>query len=511
MIVKILSSAHNFAGIQYSERKNDLGKSELLMAENFGALNLNGQATRIDYINYMKAVAALNPRVKNKQFHAVISAKGKSESVENMAKIGKLFLEKMGYGQNPYLIYHHSDTDNTHIHLVSTRVDKNGFKIDDAFEKIRAQKAMLEIRALDPKYEADMAVKKAMQYNFSTIAQFKLLLELQGFKIKAHDTGMDIIRYGTVQRTIGLENAHKKILDYQAPPERTRQLKAIFEKYAIGLSEVQWKAFMKEKFGMDLIFHRKDKTLPAYGYTIVDHADKQVFKGSQIMKLSQVHEADRLAKIQNLVGELASRPGLSMNDLRLELDKLGLKINPQGIIQSNGNTFVLSANLLRKLSHQERLDMAHAFKINDPGCKRVLAALLSLKASEITLATNHQPEAIKVCLEYLDQSKSWKEGLEHFHFHVLKGHGQHFLLSETDLSLVQLEKLMGRKINLPEGLSMDVNVLAGKLPTDAYNQVYGKESLLEALLDIMGDTHMDETNNKNKHRPMLQGYKTIKR
>ncbi len=511
MIVKILSSAHNFAGIQYSERKNDLGKSELLMAENFGALNLQGNATRIDYINYMKAVAALNPRVKNKQFHAVISAKGKSQSVENMAKIGKLFLEKMGYGQNPFLIYHHSDTDNTHIHLVSTRVDKNGFKIDDAFEKIRAQKAMLEIRALDPKYEADMAMKNAMQYNFSTIAQFKLLLELQGFKIRTQDTGMDMIRYGTVQRTIGLESVQKKILDYQVPSERTRQLKAIFNKYAIGLSEAQWKSHMKEKFGMDLIFHRTDQAQSAYGYTIVDHAGKQVFKGSQIMKLSEFHKADRLAKIQNLVSELAARPGLSMNDLRLELDKLGLKINPQGIIQSNGATFSLSDGLLRKLSHQERLDMAHTFKINDPGCKSVLAALLSLKASEITLPTNHHPEAVKACLEYLDQSKRWKEGMEHFHFRMLKAHDQHFLLSETDFSLVQMEKLMGRKINLPEGLSMDIDALTGKLNKDSFPQLYDKESLLEALLDIMGDTHMDETNNKNKHRPMLHGYKTIKR
>jgi hypothetical protein len=76
LIVKILSSARSFAGVQYNERKNDTGKSELLMAANFGALGNKPEVSRTDYIRYMQAVCALNPRVTNRQFHAVISAKG---------------------------------------------------------------------------------------------------------------------------------------------------------------------------------------------------------------------------------------------------------------------------------------------------------------------------------------------------------------------------------------------------------------------------------------------------
>jgi hypothetical protein len=38
MIIKILSSARNFEGIDYSERKNEQGKSQLLKAGNFEAL-----------------------------------------------------------------------------------------------------------------------------------------------------------------------------------------------------------------------------------------------------------------------------------------------------------------------------------------------------------------------------------------------------------------------------------------------------------------------------------------
>jgi len=51
MIVKILSSAKNFEGIDYSERKNELGKSQLLKTENFGALGHSGdEISKVDYI-----------------------------------------------------------------------------------------------------------------------------------------------------------------------------------------------------------------------------------------------------------------------------------------------------------------------------------------------------------------------------------------------------------------------------------------------------------------------------
>ena len=101
MIVKILSSAKNFAGISYSERKNEAGASELLCARNFEGLSFQTDRSRADYINYMKAISALNSRVKNRQFHAVISVKGKSASVDKLMHIGERYLEKMRYGKNP--------------------------------------------------------------------------------------------------------------------------------------------------------------------------------------------------------------------------------------------------------------------------------------------------------------------------------------------------------------------------------------------------------------------------
>jgi hypothetical protein len=53
------------------------------------------------------------------------------------------------------------------VHLVSTRVDKTGRKINSAFEKIRAVNLLNDV----------LGYTTAMSYNFSTKAQFYMVIE----------------------------------------------------------------------------------------------------------------------------------------------------------------------------------------------------------------------------------------------------------------------------------------------------------------------------------------------
>ncbi|GAB3832326.1 hypothetical protein GCM10028895_49880 [Pontibacter rugosus] len=127
MIVKILSSAGTFAGVGYNEDKVEKGTAELLVAENFGMLQpVGGALGNADYTSYLQSWSkseSNEQRVKQPQFHAVISCEGREKDAAELVDMATQYLQKMGYGENPHLIYFHSDTQNNHVHIISTRVN----------------------------------------------------------------------------------------------------------------------------------------------------------------------------------------------------------------------------------------------------------------------------------------------------------------------------------------------------------------------------------------------------
>lgn len=150
MIIKILESKNrSIAGaIGYNLKKekeilehNDLDalltynkkyKSELLTIEN-SVDDLHSFRRCIDEIN------SQNSRVKSPLFHVAINfPPGEEVSNETMLEIAKEYMKDMGYGNQPYAIWRHYDRLHPHIHIVSTRVDRNTYKkIPDNHERIK--------------------------------------------------------------------------------------------------------------------------------------------------------------------------------------------------------------------------------------------------------------------------------------------------------------------------------------------------------------------------------------
>ena len=295
MIVKILSSSATFSGVHYNEDKIAKGTAQLLASENFSLLHLSPSGIAdMDYKGYLQAWSRSEDNrqtVKQPQFHAVISCEGREKDAYELQDIAQQYLEKMGYAENPYLVYFHSDTKNNHVHLVTSRVNSEGRKIDDSFERTRSQKAMKEILQQDMGEEIRICVSKALRYNFSTAAQFKLLLEGQGVKVEDDGISYCFIKYGRIVSALDKESVTEKAARYAAPEARAKQLKTLITKYKPGLEQKELKALLQTKFGVELVFHQaKGKDTP-YGYTLIDHARKQVLKGSQVMKLSELLHA----------------------------------------------------------------------------------------------------------------------------------------------------------------------------------------------------------------------------
>lgn len=279
---------------------------ELMKVSGFGALQGLGRLRPEDYRTYLEVLSEQNKRVKKPQFHAMISAKGRSHNKQQLTKIAEQWLKSMGYVNQPYLIVFHKDTDNNHVHIVTTRVDREGKKISSAFEKRRAVSALNRIMELDPKHVAQLDAAKALAYRCSTKAQFLLVLENFGYDVREKEGQINLYKFGSKQ--FAFEADRLKLSEPDA--KRAKQLKAIFQKYAtvydakpekeeINLAGGRVKEstvyhselgdFLKEKFGIELVFHALgDK--PPYGYSIIDHAREQVFKGSEVMRLKEMTE-----------------------------------------------------------------------------------------------------------------------------------------------------------------------------------------------------------------------------
>jgi hypothetical protein len=336
MRAKILSSTSTFNGVDYNTDKTNNGKGELTRLRNFGYLQDSKVVRPGEVKNFLTAHSNRNTIVKDKQFHAVISCKGREYSKEQLTDIAHEWIDKMGYGSNPFLIVFHKDTANNHVHIVSSRIDKDGKKINDSFERIRAQEAINEIMRLNPKHEAGKAVEKLKQFHFSTKAQGMMILENLGFKLREKNEQLELIKYGSVQGTIPMSEIQQKIQSYKWDKSRANQLTAILDKYSkvyrakpIPLFEpvhgsknpkpIGYRSdlggFLKDKFGVELIFHGKDGKNP-YGYSIIDNSSRIIFKGSEVFPLKSLIEQE---------GEKKAYQSMEKRQAQ-QMDKIGGKV-----------------------------------------------------------------------------------------------------------------------------------------------------------------------------------------
>ncbi|PDP80502.1 conjugal transfer protein MobB [Prevotella intermedia] len=89
-------------------------------------------------------------RTKKTVFHCSLNPHPDEKlSDELLVQIAKEYMEALGYGKQPYIVFKHNDIAREHIHIVSLRVDSNRRKINDKFEGKRSK---LITDALEWKY-----------------------------------------------------------------------------------------------------------------------------------------------------------------------------------------------------------------------------------------------------------------------------------------------------------------------------------------------------------------------
>ncbi|MDM1556146.1 relaxase/mobilization nuclease domain-containing protein [Chryseobacterium indologenes] len=320
MIVKLMKPAgSNFPGVEYNDKKIEKGKGELMLMKNFPSF-INENSNKQQVRDYLKAISKSN-KVQKPQFHAVISTKFQEHSKEELTMISADFMGQMGYGQQPYIVIFHKDTENNHIHIVSTRVNKQtGKKIDDSYEKLKAQKAMAQVMEKRYGINEEEKLNQLLNYKIGSFQQLKTLLNRNGYQLIENTNdgkSITISKNGIVQRRI---SADQIVFSNKESEKRIRQIRAIFSKYRQLYAnkvfrvddyrkqeamlpedkhkdhwkpEIEFESELQKKlrdsFGIDIVFHHKDDKMP-FGYTLIDHKTATVHKGSEIMKMGELFE-----------------------------------------------------------------------------------------------------------------------------------------------------------------------------------------------------------------------------
>ena len=158
MVANIRSGSSPGGALYYNKEKVDKGEAEVLFWQKM--LEPFDRYGRFDidvcmecFMPYLEA----NRRTTNTVFHASLNPSPEDRLAdEQLREIAREYMERMGYGKQPYIIFKHKDIAREHLHIVSLRVDERGRKLPHDFE---ARRSMEILRELERKYGLHPSVK----------------------------------------------------------------------------------------------------------------------------------------------------------------------------------------------------------------------------------------------------------------------------------------------------------------------------------------------------------------
>ena len=201
MIAKISSPSRLAAALGYNFKKVEKHEASVLLVQ--GLFHDRNEAySRAQVLADMLRTIPERCRTKKTVFHCSLNPHPDEKlSDKALSRIAREYMEALGYGAQPYIVFRHNDIPRAHIHIVSLRVDSEGQKIDDRFERRRSkritdaleakfgllpsrkkkdvsvQPSAVEINAGDIKRQVAAAVEHVLgRYAFQSVGEMNLLL-----------------------------------------------------------------------------------------------------------------------------------------------------------------------------------------------------------------------------------------------------------------------------------------------------------------------------------------------
>lgn len=158
MVANIRTGATVGGAVRYNEEKVNRGQAEVLfwnrMLDPFDtAGRMSHERCMASFEPFLQA----NRRTTNTVFHVSLNPSPEDRLTdEQLSEIAREYMERMGYGEQPYIVFKHQDIAREHLHIVSLRIDREGRKLPHDFE---ARRSVEITRDLEQKYGLHQSIK----------------------------------------------------------------------------------------------------------------------------------------------------------------------------------------------------------------------------------------------------------------------------------------------------------------------------------------------------------------
>jgi hypothetical protein len=160
MVAKITTPHSIRRALNYNEKKVQKGMAECIHAENF--LKEADEMNFHEKLKRFQIQIAKNNRAKTNTLHISLNFDVSDKlSKEKIKSIASDYMEKIGFANQPWLLYKHEDAGHPHIHIVTTNIQADGKRIDTFnIGRNQSEKARKE---LELKYELVRARGRSIQ------------------------------------------------------------------------------------------------------------------------------------------------------------------------------------------------------------------------------------------------------------------------------------------------------------------------------------------------------------
>lgn len=319
-MVTIIKMSHSIASIlTYNENKVKTGAGQCIRAANF-PLELEKLTFTLKMNRFLNR-AKLNEITKRNTVHISLNFHPLDNlSKEVLIEIADTYMEKIGFGKQPYLMYQHHDAGHPHLHIITTNIQRDGKRID---------LHLLVVKKSEP-------ARKEIEKVFGLV-RAEGRKNKEAFSLDPIPTSK--VRYGKIASMKAISNVLNRVLNTYKY-SNLQELNAVLKQYNVMADPGKEDSKMFTSKG--LLYRILDEK----GNTVGVPIKASNFYLQPTLKFLEkkfqnntIRQSSDITSLKSSIEKVFIKTNyLSLNDFTIQLEKAGINTiltkNRQGILQS---------------------------------------------------------------------------------------------------------------------------------------------------------------------------------